>query len=74
MFETRKTLRENEIKEVEKIDACLKLTGELWNLFISIENKHSMDEQETCTNIHDIQNRLLAIACRNNYKIKTKLK
>ena len=60
--------------DTEKLDKAMGLTAELWNIIVSIENKHPMDEKETCTDIHNIQNRILSIAYRGNLKLKTKLR
>lgn len=57
------------MSDKQKIDKAMKLSVELWNTFVSIEQKHSMDEQEMCRDVHDIQNRLFAIAHKLNHKI-----
>lgn len=59
----------------EKIDNAFKLSADLYNQIVDIEQvfKHPLDNQETCTDIHNIQNRLLSIAYRNNLKLNTEL-
>lgn len=53
-----------------RLNKCMDLTVKLWNMFKSIESKHPMDEQETCRDIHDIQNRLFSIAHKQGIKIE----
>lgn len=49
----------------EKLNRCMELSADLWNEFKSIESKHPLDESEMRRDIHDIQNRLCAIANTN---------
>lgn len=49
-------------QEQEIID----LTVEIWNKIIALPELHPMDNQETCTNIHDIQNRIYARIVKRN--------
>lgn len=47
-----------ELTQQEK--EALDLTNELWEKIIKLPVLHDMDNQETCRDIHNIQNRLLA--------------
>lgn len=51
----------------KQLKDALEHTIELWNTICSIDPSflHSLDRQETCTNIHDIQNRIYTIAYKN---------
>lgn len=53
----------------EKLNKCMELTVEFWNTFLTI-NSHPMDNQETCRDINDIQNRMYSIAHRHDIKLK----
>lgn len=50
-----------------ELDKCLNLSADLYNAFNNIPDqfKHKMDNQETCRDIHDIQNRIMSIAYNN---------
>lgn len=52
----------------DKIENCIQLTADLHNQFSSIDNKfkHKNDMAEMTRDIHDIQNRLMAILYLNN--------
>lgn len=57
----------------QQINECFDHSVNLWNSIMAIENelKHKMDDQETCTDIHNIQNRLFSIANSNGIIIKS---
>ena len=65
---------ENTLKPDEiKINKCMELTVELFNTFQTINILHPLDCSETCRDIHDIQNRLFAIAHKQGIIIKGQL-
>lgn len=59
-----------------KINKAFELSAELFNSIIAIDKgkKHPMDDAETCRDIHNIQNRIISLAYKNNVKLKSKLR
>jgi hypothetical protein len=58
----------------QQLNKCINLTVELWNTFYDIENscKHPSDVDEMARDIHDIQNRIISVANKNDLFIKVK--
>jgi hypothetical protein len=52
----------------DKIENLLELTADLWNEWLKIpeHEKHPSDNSEMCTDIHHIQNRLMALQNRKH--------
>ena len=60
----------------DQINKAFDLSAQLFNSVVEIDKdkKHPMDDSETCRDIHNIQNRIIALAYKNNIKLKSKLR